>query len=212
MQPQDPPPAPPPVPPADHGGQNPYAFLFEEKKKSKKTMLPRTDSKKQRIIFVIAGLTVLLILMTLVMNFLGKASGQNITDLKTVAKQQTEIIRIANIATTKSRDTKTNNLALTTSLSLTSSQTEVLAILKDSGEKMSVKDLAMNKNSATDAALTKAEQSNNFDSVFIEEITRQLREYQASVKKAFDSSSKKTDQATLQKAYNQVDSLLNTSE
>ena len=212
MQPQTPPPAPPPVSPSPQGQQNPYAFLYEDKKKKKKTILPRTDSTKQRIIFVGLGVVVLFIIVSVVVSLLNSASNQNVVDLQSVAKQQTEIIRVANIGASKAKDSKTSNFALTTSLSLASSQTNTLEALKKAGRKMSPKDLNAGKNTDTDSLLTKAEQANSFDETFIEEITKELRTYQTTVKKALASSSSENTEQNLQKAYAQVDSLLGTAE
>ncbi len=143
--------------------------MYEDKKKKKKTILPRTDSTKQRIIFVGLGVVVLFIIVSVVVSLLNSASNQNVVDLQSVAKQQTEIIRVANIGASKAKDSKTSNFALTTSLSLASSQTNTLEALKKAGRKMSPKDLNAGKNTDTDSLLTKAEQANSFDETFIEE-------------------------------------------
>ncbi len=206
---QSPPPAPPPVSPAPQGITNPYAFLFEEKKKNTKRILPQNSSKKQRFIFVLVVLGVLAVIVILIMGLLGSAGKQSVADLQLAAQQQAEIIRVANIGASKAKDTKTNNFALTISLSLASTQSDTLAILKKAGGNTSTKSLNSGKNTTTDTLLTKAEQANNFDEVFTEEITKALKTYQTSLKNAYAGSSSKSTKTTLQKASVQVNTLLN---
>ncbi len=206
-----PPSAPPPVTPQPTGAGNPYSFLFEESKKSKKSLIPSGNSIKQRILIVLVGVLVLLTVVMLVLSVLNRSSATAKADLERAARQQAEIIRIATIGASKAKDAKTKNLALTTSLSLSSAQAGLLKAVQQNGGKLTTKQLAGAKNATTDALLTNAEKSNTFDSVFSQELKTELTTYKDSLKKAYDSSNSEKIKNTLSAYYDQANVLLNSS-
>lgn len=207
MQPnQIPPPAPPPVLPAKpaNPNTNPYAFLYEQPKAKKSSLLPSGNSTKQRIIYVLAALIVLVFVAMLVISFISSAGKENTANLKIVVTKQAELIRISNIGVAKSKDQTTKNLAITTSLSISSSQASLLALLKKSGINITPKDLALGSKSATTTLLTNAEQANNFDEVFVKELQKEISEYRSSIKTAYDSSTGENTKKALDNAFSQT--------
>lgn len=212
---QTPPPAPPPVNPHTPAnqdqaqpGSNPYAFIFEEKKKSKKSMLPKGNSAGQRIILAVGGLCTLLLLVVLVIGLLGSKDAANKVELESLAQQEAEIIRVAGIGLAKAHDPTTKNLAATTSSDLSSNQIALLAALKRNGIKVSAKDLAFAKNPDTDTALTEADQTNTFDSAFTQELTKELSAFRTKVQAAYNSTSSKSLSQALGQAYQETGVLL----
>ncbi len=182
-------------------GQNPYAFLFEDPKKPKKQMVPSGNSTTQRIIFVVAGVVVLLLLGVILFTILGRSGAESREELTSVARKQSELIRVANIGATKGVDQKTRSLALTTGYSVTADNKALLDALKKNNITLDKKDLASGKNSATDTKLTAAEKDNNFDSPFTEELTTELNAYRAAVKTAFTNAKAKSIRTALNNAY-----------
>lgn len=138
------------------------------------------------------------------MAVLGSSSKNSRLELTAIAKQQTELIRVANIGVSKARDPNVKNLALTTSVSLESSYNELLAAYKKNGIKFSKDDLAGSKNAATDTLLTNADQANNFDAVFSQELKTQLSAYKAALKKAYDSAKGNSTRTALAEAFSQA--------
>ncbi len=205
MQPNTPPPAPPPVTPT---GQNPYSFLFDDQKKPKGKLFPSGNSTKQRVIIVLAIIVGLLIVGTIVMSVVSKSSEANQAELIKVAQQQTELIRIATVGTSKASDSTTKNLAFTTLLSLESSNNNLLAVYKKNGLKISKGELAGSKNSDTDKLLANAEQDNSFNAVFTKELTAELSTYKTTVKSAFDGAKGDNTRTILSSSFKQAGTLL----
>lgn len=135
----------------------------------------------------------------------GKSSSQSLIDL---ARQQQELIRVAEIGVSGSRSTNTKNLAATAQLSLQTTQNDTIALLKKQGYKLSVKDLALKENSQTDQQLDAANLNNSFDDTFTKLIRTQLANYRSSLNGAYKASKSKTERQILQTSYNGVTLLI----
>jgi hypothetical protein len=209
MQPNTPP-APPPVTPVPPQG-NPYDFIVNPNQQQKKKLgLPSTGGKNDKLMRVVVILVAVVILITLagfVMNLLGSSQRKNVNQLVTVAQKQTELIRVSEIGIKKARTNEAKNLAITTQLTLTSQQAALSEAVKKAGGKLENKTLALGKDTKTDQLLTQAEQSNNFDAVFLEKLKSELTEYAQSVKKAYDSSSSKKTKQALEIQFNNAATL-----
>lgn len=171
------------------GGPNPYDFLQTSDPGKKKLIpsLPSGNSKKQRtLIAVVVGFVVLLVIGIIFAVILGSAPS-NKEELLSLAKQQNEIIRVADIGVQKSRDAQAKNLALISKLTLTTDQQPLLTALKAQKVKISQKELTASKDSKNDTLLTNAAQANKFDEVFVELLQSKLATYQQSLKKAYDN-------------------------
>src|SRR3990167_2153846 len=129
-----------------------YGFILDPSQQTKKTMLP-SGNKKQRILIVLTGGAILLVLTVVGFSLIfgGGSSEQSLQ----LAQKHTELIRIAQIGTEKAKDSKAKNLAITTKLTLQSSQPKVLKITNQKAES---KALLAGKNESTDKSLTEAEQ------------------------------------------------------
>lgn len=208
------PPAPPPMQrvSAQH---NPYDFITNPAAPQKKGLLPGVNSKIGRLILFGAGALLLITLALIVMAALNSGSSALKTDYADLAQQQTELIRISGIGVTKARQAEAKNLAITTQYTLASQQPGTLALAKKAGASTDAKTLALGKDAQTDAALTSADQANQFDAEFTKILIASLRDYQKQLKKIHDATTNETTKATLSKSYNAVDDLLsniNTSE
>lgn len=205
MQPNQVPQAPPPYQPATQS-QNPYEFITSSGQ-PKKRLLP-SGSAKGRIITVLIGIAVLSVIAILVSSLLNRGGANLKADYTTLAQQQTELIRISDIGVSKARQSQARNLAITTKLSLVSQQPETLKLAKKAGADTKTKALTLGKDEKTTALLTNADQSNQFDSVFIQTTQAKLKTYQQSLKKVYDGTSSKSTKTTMSKYYDEVTLLI----
>ncbi len=199
--------APPPLQPvtAQH---NPYEFITNPSHPPKKKLLPGGNSKIGRLIIAGVGVVVLLMIALIVMSLINSGSTALKTDYQNLVSQQAEVIRISGIGATKARQSEAKNLAITTQYSLTTQQSALLALAKKAGANTDAKSLAASKDSKTDAALTSADQANQFDEVFTKTLTVELQKYQLALKKVYDATTSASTKDTLSKDYNAVDALL----
>lgn len=157
-------------------------------------------------IAVVAGGVLLLIIVAIIGNSL-LSSGQKAQTQRYIelAQTQTEIIRITTLADKKAKTLNTRSYAVTTRVSLESSQKSTTAILNKRGikEKKLTKLLSASKNPKTDAALEEATKNNRFDETFNKLLNTQLANYQKQLNDAASGASKKDKQA-LQRSFNQV--------
>ena len=185
---------------------NPYDFIYGTPAK-KKSLAP--GGMKGRIIVVAVILVVLIILFVVVMSFLGSAGKARTQKYTELAQRQTEIIRLATIGEQKSTSLETKSLAITTRLSVSSSQSEMSAVIEKNGvsAKALSKQLTASKNSKSDEALAEAERNNRFDETFTQLITTEINNYKIQLNSAA-SGATKSDTAVLQKAFSQANTII----
>lgn len=207
MQPQSPPPAPPPAPSGN--GQNQYDFIMNPQSAPGRSLLPGGNTKKGRLIIAGIGAVVLLMIVLVVTSLFSNAGKADTQAVINAAKQQQELIRIADIGIQKARGQQAKNLAITTKLALSSEQDDMQSAIKAAGLNPK-KVLVGSTNPQTDKALTTAEQTNRFDEEFIEVMTDSLAEYQRSVKAAYDGANSKKLKAALATQYASANTLVGT--
>ena len=178
----------------------------------KNPLVPSGNSMKQRIIVVAIGVVLLFIAIIVVASLLGSAGKAAKADLVSAAQQQAELVRISKFGVERARDASTKNLAMTTSVSMQSGQAKLLTALKKQGVNLSPAELAAGKNTRTDAALTNAEQANEFDTAFAEQIKKQLTAYQATLKTAFDKADSQQLKQVLTEQYDAAGLLLTAQQ
>lgn len=192
--------------------QGQYDFIMNPAKPPKKSplgsLLPSGGSSlRHRLLVVVAGGGLLLVILFMVSSFIFKGSG-SADDLVAVALQQTELMRVADIGSSKAHTADALNLARTTKLTISSQQQTLLPVIKSQGRKLEAKDLNAGKNAETDRILSSAEQSNQFDEVFISTLQTSIANYQKALKKAYDNSSSTKIKQTLDNDYAQAKLLL----
>jgi biopolymer transport protein ExbB/TolQ len=193
-------------PDAQQPNSDPYGFIMNEQK-SKKRIIPTANTKRKRIILVVSGIILVFIIAIVTTTILSGISNQTEKNLKLLAEQQNEIIRISNIGIKNAQDTPTQILARTTSLTFESDQHRVINYLKTQKQKMSTAELALKKNTQTDTQLNQAAQSNQFDKTFNQVITTQLIDYQKAVKQTYDSATGKNARKLLNDLYSDINVL-----
>jgi hypothetical protein len=161
--------------------------------------------KKKRLLVVLGGGAVLLMVFAIVFSLIFGGGDKNTAALVSLAQRQTELMRVADIGIEKSRGSASQNLAVTTKLSVASSQNELLPLV---GRKVPPKELSLNQNSKIDEQLTAAEQNNRFDEEFTEIINSELTDYAGALQQAIDATPGKATRAALLSAYQNTQLLL----
>lgn len=186
---------------------DPYGFIMNNQPKQRRNFGP--SGTAGRVAVVVGGLVVLIILGVIVSALLSRGDKAQTERLVEVAQRQTEIIRLTAQADKKTKALSTRSFALTTRVSLESSQKEVSGLLAKRGLKAKSLNsrLTAGKNAKSDAALAEAEKNNRFDETFTEIINNELANYQKLLEAANQSASK-SEKQVLQKSYTGAATLL----
>lgn len=192
--------------PVTNGQANPYEFIFADKPVEKKSLLGGTSLVK-RILVIVAGLAVLTIAAVIVTSLLSPKDTAS-SQLFAIAQEQQEIIRIAEVGSTKATGNDARNLALNTQLSLTTSQQATLAYIKQHKGKADEKLLGAKASSDTDKILTVAATNNTFDSTLIQTLHSQLVAYRTNVNTTHQKVSGENARALLAESYKAADLLI----
>lgn len=192
--------------PPNQPTNDPYGFITNAGAQQRRSF--GGGSMKTRLMVVGGAGAVLLIVGILIIALLSGSGGGLAADYQTLLKQQTELIRISETGQLKARQADAKNLAITTSLSISGQQSNLIGIAKKAGAKTDAKTLALGKSVETDSKLNTADQTNQFDEVFIQTVKTQLGEYQQTLKKVYDASSSQATKDTLNKNYSDVSILL----
>jgi hypothetical protein len=181
-----------------------YDFIMSSSAKPKR-QFNFGNSTGSRIALVLIGLTLIIVAVVVVNSLFSKDQKAQAQRLTEIVQTQSEIIRVSGLAKDKAKDIKTRNYALTTRLSVESSQLQVKKSLAGRGvsSKSVNKKLGVLKNPKTDAVLIEAGKNNRFDDTFYAVINKQLEDYQKLVKTAYDNGTpaeKKTLDLSFQNA------------
>jgi hypothetical protein len=199
-----------PIPEGDQTNQ--YDFIMNEQPKPKKTLLPKNNSKKQRIaIFVGFGL-LLITLLIVVFSLIFGSSSSGTNNLIRAVKQQQEIIRIAEVGEKSARTSVTQSFATSTKLTVSTSQSEMLKYLEGRDLKLKGKELAEEFDPKTDAQLKTATENGTFDEVLTAILVKQLTDYGQNLSDYYDGESSKARKQLLENAFGQVQGLLDSQK
>jgi hypothetical protein len=178
-----------------------YDFFMSPEKPSRRSMLPGLSGGNSMImrIAVIGGIFVIIVICLVVLSSLF-SSGGNLPKLTTVAQQQSELIRVATLATNEGSaqtSQSTNNFTQSCLLSMTTAQQQLLGFMSSHGKKLGSKDLSKAQDPNTDSALSAAAAASNFDSIYTTIMGRQLGSYETALKDAYSSASNSTEKQIL---------------
>lgn len=151
----------------------------------------------------------MLTILILVFSLMFGGSNSNTDKLLGITKEQTELIRIADLGQQKAGGEPAKSLAVNTKLTITSQQQSLSNYLKNNGKKkLSTKDITGSQNSEADKQLAAAETNGRFDDVFINVMNEGLADYQDSLQSTYDSISGNNAKQLLAEDYQQVKILL----
>jgi hypothetical protein len=202
-----------PGPQANLPSPNPeYNFIFSDQKPRGRFNfhLPGGNNLTKLAILIVAIGSVLGILIIVLSSFFGpKVNTKEITDV--VARAQ-EITRVSDSVSKKARDLNTANLASTTSASLTSEEEQLITYLKKSHKKVSAKDTAIYASKKTDDEIQSADQNNRLSAYYVSYVKKNLTDYQASIKTAYNTAGGPILKATLNEFSKSNQIILNTQQ
>lgn len=180
---------------------NPYGFFLDQTPTGKTSMLGAGGSSMiTRILVVLVGLVGLLIGGFFVASLLFKTP-DNAQRLLAVATTQQELIRVSDLGSKNVDDSRLQNFALTSKLSLTSSQQQLVSFLGKIGTEVDPKVLSASADNRTDAALKASESANTYDSTFASIMQRNLKKYEGSLKQAIQASTSRSEKELLLKQH-----------
>ena len=204
----------PPAPPAPNGtSATPFDFIVNPGQPVKKPLLfggGGSSSTTKRLVIAASGAVIILLVAVVFFSILGSSGKGNVQKLLDLANQQQEIIRVAGLGLAQSQVSTpdTQNLAITTQLSLQSDQSATLALLAKDGQKVTAKNLGLKKDTATDAQLSVAAQNGTYDKTFVQSIDNDLTSYGSALQAAYKSTKSTSEKQVLQTSYNNVALLL----
>lgn len=166
----------------------------------------------KRVAIAVGALSVLIIIAVLAISVIGGGGGGNKAPMVTVAQEQTELIRVATQGAQHGVDQKTQNVAYNVQLSVESANSQLLAYLKQNGQKIAPKTLALKHSTQTDTALATALTNSTFDTTFNDILQRDLTAYAQSIKTAFNANPGTKGKALLNTQYAAANLLLEQSK
>jgi hypothetical protein len=186
---------------------NPYDFITNPQKPSRPPLMSFSGGSGggmgMRIAVVGIGL-VLLIVILIAISSLFKG-GSNVANMKLVAQDQAELVRVTTLATQdQSNDISQNTtlyFAMNTNLTVSSAQQKLLAFLSSHGAKISKATLALKTNSQTTQALSAAAASSTYDTTFLNAMQGDMSTYVADLKVAYAASKNPQEQQLLKTDY-----------
>jgi len=158
---------------------------------------------RKRIITVAIGLVVLIILAIVVSSIISSAGKGGVVAFADVAQDQSELTNISMAANMQTTSIGAKNLAITTQLSMASSEAQLLKQLSKAGSSLSASQSNKNDKTIT-SQLTTAQTSGTYDITYIHVVQSQLSNYGANLQQAFKDTSSMTIKNLLSNFYNQA--------
>ena len=186
-------PAPAPAPPEP----SPYDFFMEPQKPQKQGLFSG-GAGGQKII-LIACVVIIGLVLAGIAAFIASSSKTDPTSLVTIAQTQQEVIRVATDGSKNAKTLRLQNFAVTTAVTVTSSQRELVGFLEKRGTKVKDSSLNVSKNTQTDTALAAAVASNTYDVTFESSMKTELDNYEGQLNEANALATTKAERDLLQK-------------
>lgn len=188
--------------------QNSYDFILNDGKKAGKEGWPAPPpGKTRRLVLMAAGGIALVLVLAIVFALLFAGGGADRQRLLGLAQRHAEIMRVADIGIDRARSHEARNLAVTTKLSLQSSQPRLMAVVQRASE-FEREELAAGHDPETDTMLETAERNNRFDEVFVQTLTAMIKEYRLEINAAHEASRSAANRQVYADIFMQLGALL----
>lgn len=188
--------------------QNPYDFIMNNgpQQTQGKFNLPSGKSTLQRVLIFGGGLFTLIIIGLIFISFIFGGGGSS-EKLLSIAQEQTELIRVADLAKNERtvRLATTQNLASNVNIGVAASRAQLTPFIKQKGLE---KKLLLKKNTQTDTKLTSAGENNQYDDVFVGIMKTQLATYQSDLQILYNETKDAKQKIVLKNAYDGATLLL----
>lgn len=195
-----------PLPPQVPQQQNPYEFIFNDSA-PKRSRFPLMGGSFKDKLILIGGAFVVIIVALFAWSAVFGGGTDPTQKLVGIAQEQNELIRISKIGAEKARLPATQNLAVTSIASISSSQQQVTAAIGKKA-KISEKVLGAKQDPQSDKQLNEAALNNQFDPTFTKLYQTKIAAYQQNLKSAYDATNNKKTKEILQTAYKSASTLV----
>lgn len=198
-----------PIPPSYSGGDGQYDFILNGNQKPKKSLipLPQGNSRRQRVIVVLAGGVIFTFIVAVILA-IALSGGGSTKDLVAITQTQTEIVRVAETNASKARGVTTRNFSETVALTMVSSKQQTLSYLSSKKTTVKPKELALGLNAKTDANLKSAEAAGRYDQELLTILEKSLADYRTQINTAYNKATTKSQKQLLQQLFEQVTTLI----
>jgi len=153
------------------------------------------------------GAMLLIIVIVLVASVLG-GSKFNSTHFISVGQDQTELVRVATLATSDATSQPAQAVAYNVKLGITTSKQQLVAYLATKHVKISTNQLSLKQNTKTTTDLTNAVATSTFDSAFNDVMKSLLTTYIQDLKTAYNANPGPKGRVLLSQQYNGAELLL----
>lgn len=186
---------------------NPYDFITNPNQPAPQSKLG--GSLKSRIILVVVGVIVLMILAMVISNLMSSADRKALANLKTVAAEQIEIIRVSELGVNDAIGSQAIGYAITVNMVVKTSQKEFDERLSAHKVKLTQLEKTSKLDKKTEELLASAASNNRYDEQLTEILDDLLQKHQKTLKAAYESSKSAETKAVLSEVYNNAESLAN---
>ena len=143
---------------------------------------------KKRLILSALFITGVFIIIAIAFSIISSIGAPNTGDLKSLAAQQTEIARIADVGLDSATSPDTINTLISLRSIAISDRVQIQQYLQNNGSSLDASDVAAAQNADTDSVLAAAENTAGFDDVALNEITKLAEQYAQAVAIAIQST------------------------
>lgn len=187
-------------------GQHDLDFIMQTEVPTEPSFLSKLQSKWGLIFLgLCAGLILILALVFSIMQ--NQTSNEQRQKLVGLAQTETELIRLANLASSQATEENTKTRASEIANSLNGSLAKTKQLIQARGGNSGEADFSAGKNSQNDSRLVEAIQNNSFDTVFSELVDEQLLSYQQQLI-AVQQNANSTEKQVLEDSYSKANKLL----
>lgn len=185
---------------------SPYDFIMSS---SNGPSAPKMKSGSSKLVFL--GIGGVLVVIGIVLAFVLSSGNSATPQLVSIAQQQSEIARVADLNFTELDSSSVKNFAINTNLTMQSTQTNYLKFLSSNGASVDSKSLAGGKSSQTDTTLEAAAANGTLDSATKTELVTELQAYQQTLKTAYDETTSTVAKAEFKRLFDEAALLLEQS-
>lgn len=179
--------------------QTPYDFIFDPKHQKSPTGMSGPQGSR-KIVLIVGFVSFVVIIIIVGISFILSLGKTNNQDLIAVQAQQTELVRILELADKDLSDAATKNKLATLRTVTSSDLSRVGALLSDRSVEVTKLQLNAEKNSETDEALGAAKQDGSFDDVALAEINTRSNAYLQSLRTALSDATSNREKDLLEAA------------
>lgn len=194
--------------PAEPVSTTPYDFIMNPSAMPPKKSFGLKGGPK--LVYIAGGGVLLVIILFVVLSL--SSGGGSTPALVSVAQQQAEMARVAELHYSDLNDSTTKNFIINTQLTVSSAQAEYLQYLAAGGVTIKDKQIVLGINTQTDAALDAAKSSGALDSTVKTNMQTALERYQQTIQTTYNTTSSAKTKSLLKSFFDQATMLLQQSK